>query len=177
MGKKDFDNIGLFILVRNLLAGNLTISTEVDLELPRGYIAKFYRMEITWIDLHEDLEALTTTQTFGMEASILRDPDDTVITRPVSNAVQTDVLFSHSFWAAAGFYAAAADPASFQSEMTAVFDIPEHIDIISARNLRFNCRGVGAQVAILTESLVDCELHYTLERVTDADILELLDIL
>jgi len=104
---------------------------------------------------------------------LIRDPDDITTQAIPLNSVQHDVVAGFS----PGLVQNPTGPMVFFTEMNKSIRIPEHIDLITARNMRFNSNGLGPDVAILTESKSQCDVYYTLEKVTDADILELLDIL
>lgn len=177
MGKLDFDNLLKVIKVQNTLNSSTIVSTEVDFELPRGFIAKIWKIIMDWNDWHEDVDGQTSTTDMGVHMLLLRDPDDTTTTEIPSNQVQHDAIaeLQVSFFSDVDAGSDLIGPVI--SETARIIEIPEHVDLITARNMRFNIVGVGSDVALLTESQAQTHIYYTLEKVTDADILELLDIL
>lgn len=175
MGKKDFDN--LFKVIQAGITLNVVsiISIELDLELPRGFIAKIYKVIFEWRSWGTDLVGLGAIEAdLQMNCSLIRDPDDITTTQMPQNAVQHDVIAETSEGV---FQNPTGSLAGFTSLLRKTIDFPEHIDVITARNMRFNATGGGADSANITESAARVEVYYTLEKVTDADILELLDIL
>lgn len=173
MGKKDFDNILKVIKVENTFVAGTLVSQEVDLELPRGFVAKIWKVKLKFIEMGEDWETQeATTAGHVLSCGLQRDPDDTTTVQLPRASVQHDGIFDHSM---EFLFSANATPHFGETETT--LEVPEHIDLITARNMRFNSVGGGPDVANLTESIANCAIYYTLEKVTDDDILNLLDIL
>lgn len=182
MVKTDFDNLMKIFRASHTRNGNLTVSTEVDLELPRGYIAKIAK--IIFAVSEDALEALlgesaTTTAAFTLDVrmALVRDPDDTNTDEIPSNVVEHDVIGDMKF--AIGVDHDAVGTLQGTQTMTSsrkeVNFVSEGLDVVTARNMRFNS---DADVNdFVGEPNVEVEIHYTLERVTDIDILNLLDIL
>ncbi len=174
MSKVDFDNLLKTIKGSVLLAGGNTISIEIDFELPRGYIAKLKNYQFKLRDLHEDIEGTTGAKHYGVHMALLRDPDDANTILIPNNSVGHDVVDEFSITVNTINVTVGWSVVSALRKFIPVF---KENDLITARNMRFNAVGVGAQAADLTESLAEVIIQYTLERVSDADVLELLDIL
>lgn len=177
MGRQDFDNLLKVIQAGLVLNAATLVSIELDFELARGFIAKIWRIEMAWINWNEDVEGIVGDLTMGCVGALIRDPDDITSQAFPNNEVQHDVV--------AAFSAELQSDADGSADLTAievegarkVVEIPEHIDLITARNMRWNVNGTGPDNASLTESAGRVAVYYTLEKVTNADILELLDIL
>lgn len=170
MAKKDFDDLVKVIraVVNNVAAA--TLSIEIDLELPRGYVAKIkkveFRMDVTGVAMRGGVVAATPNNAWA--AALVLDPDDAVtIVIPV-NAVEHDVLADWGFVIAMD----AADDIINWYETAKLYEF-EPEDAITARNMRFNTQQLVATPVNQTEVRV----YYTLEKVNDDDILALLDIL
>jgi hypothetical protein len=178
MGKLDFDNLcKLMKGLSTINAGNV-VSVELPFNLPRGYIAKIRKIIFKVRDTHEDIEGLLATVAainMGIHMALVRDPDDTTTILIPDESSGHDVLAEFS-WSYEGLNATNGI-AEISSPEFIQIDFDEGLDVITARNLRFNCVGVGADAASLTETQVECIVHYTYERVTDDQILQLLDIL
>jgi hypothetical protein len=174
MGKKDFDNLRKLMRVDNTLNAGSIVSVEIDFEIPRGYIVKIFSIKLSINNWSEDFETLITNQ-FNMQiqSALLRDPDDSTTVQTPANETEHDVVaeLKSDLWLDGG------TGGQVVSNQQKTYDFPEFVDVITARNMRFNTIGQGGDVASLTESVARCEIEYTLEKVTDADILELLDIL
>lgn len=173
MTKIDFDNLMKVIVGRITIAAGNVASLEIDLELPRGFIAKFSAWEFQLRDFHEDLEGLGAGNELGVHMCILRDPDDAVTVQIPSNQVQHDAWDDFAFSNGIG----AGTLSGYNVPNVKQYFAKESDDWITARNLRFNVQGVGPDAADLTESQCQWTGRYKLEEVTDADILNLLDIL
>lgn len=176
MVKKDFDNLFKVLNAGLVFTGATLASVEVDFELPRGYIAKIWRIELGISNFGDDFNAISIDKNAVWNLVLIRDPDDIVTTSFTSNQTQHDVVanFIVDVLIVAG---TAGDPGYVVSETKYAMDIPEHVDLITARNMRFTVQGGDDDAADLTETVGGCNIYYTLEKVNDADILELLDIL
>lgn len=176
MGKKDFDNIQKIINGGVVFTGTATASLEIDFELPRGYIAKIFRIEVKIFGWGDDIRTVSADKNYTMEWALLRDPDDTTTTGLTGNVVEHDVVFSaiDDVLMIAG---TAGDGGIWTTIETHILEIPEHIDLFTARNMRLNVVAGDDDAADVTEAGVGCNIFYTLEPVDDADILNLLDIL
>ena len=172
-----FDNLLKVLRARSVYTGTTLVSLEVDFELPRGFIAKIAFIVMSITNYEEDIEADSVDRSVRAKMALMRDPDDiTTVEIPVNN-VSHDVIMDFTF----GFEqtsGTAGDPLRYWSETVRVLHFDqEGLDVITARNMRFNIDGFGVGAAILTESLATCDIYYTLEKITSSEILNLLDIL
>lgn len=179
-GKRDFDNLAKSIAGAVILASNVLQSVEIDLELPRGFIAKIYKVEFMLLDTSKDFAIFVTEGNNAVDflMGLINDPDDISNILTTSNRVNHDVIaeYAPDFWADIG----AVDPdgrGPVVLDFKKTVDFPEHIDVIAFRNLRFNAVAGGSADSSITETIAKVIVHYTLEAVTDADIMNLLDIL
>lgn len=166
MAKKDFDDLVKVIKVTNSHSDATVASTEIDLELPRGYIAKIHRVEIK-NQLLSGLVTGASEQT--LDCALLRDPDDAVTVQIPENSVQHDVICDHAFTGQMDD----TDDQSGYSQDIYIYEVIENKDVISARNLRFNSDPENTD----PDWDVSCTIFYTLEKVTAEIMLALLDIL
>ena len=164
---KLFDNILQVIHVRNTINGTTTVSTEIDLELPRGYVAKIRKIKFQ-VDNAEEKWAATEIAAFT--AALLLDPDDATTTQMPNNEVEHDVLAEHNCGIVSG---AANAPESFNMNAEWIY-FEDTEDVITARNMRFNSI---ASTASFDDAFHEVYVYYTLEQVKDTEIMELLDIL
>jgi len=172
MAKIDFDNIRKLIRLDNTLNAGSIVSTEMTLDLPRGYIAKIRRIKFSLNNWSEDLEGTVAVElNMAVQCALVRDPDDTLTIQTPANSSSHDVLAEHKcdIWSELGNAHVSADQKEYY------FD--ENMDVPTARNLRFNVIGQGADVASLTEAVMRCEVEYTYEKIDDKGMLDLLDIL
>ena len=172
MGRKDFDDL-LLVIRSNITddATNAVISNEVDLNLPRGFIAKIKKIIFEANDLLPELLDVVATSLLQAMA-LIRDPDDITSTGMPSNTDEHDVLAEWNFSAIGN---TTGNLIQHPSEHRVEIDFSEaDEDVITARNLRFNIS--GATTANYTPTF-NCKVYYTLEPVTDDLILNLLDIL
>lgn len=166
MGRKDFDNIQKLHRVVLALTVAGIVSVELDLELPRGFIAKISKIIFAVFPFNVAVGG--RDQSF--ECVLLRDPDDTTTSVVPNNVVQHDVLADMR--GVFTFEVFTTGAASFVADRKEV-SFREDEDVITARNLRFN-----ATMGLAAPDLnFECEIYYTLEKVTDVDLLNLLDIL
>lgn len=176
MAKKLFDNVMKVFKARSVINTSTIVSLEIDLDLPRGYIAKIHDVEIGTERIGEDFEADNPDKLATIQAALIKDPDDTTSIEIPEERTDHDVLIDYvnEVLIAAG----AANSTSNLTNLIKNYNFSaEGLDVFSARNMRLNCVGVGTSVADLTEALVYCTLHYTLELISDDDIINLLDIL
>ena len=164
-----FDNIMQMIQVTNTVASTTVISTEIDLELPRGYVAKIHKVIVYWRDVFDKMASGDKDNELY---AVLLDPDDATSLGPPGNSVEHDVLCNGSFEAAA----LAADYMGVHNSLRHETDFShlEGLDILSARNMRFNTQGGNTDY---DGSEMECQIYYTLEAIKDTQIMELLDIL
>ncbi len=172
MGKSDFDNISLQLMGEVTLAAGVTQTLELDFELPRGFIGKIWKIVHEHINIHEDAEGQATSK-FTISSALMNDPDDITTIGFPSNRVDHDVLSDLQTMVSVPTAAAEVQIFNIKKETQP----PKDIDIIFARNMRLNAIGSGTGVALVTESVARVTIYYTLEKVTDAMILELLNIL
>lgn len=165
MAKIDFDNLMKSIKARLTVTGTAVSSVELDLELPRGYIAKIKKIRFLPVILAN----------FGLgdvdqfEQAIVRDPDEILQTSIPNNRSQHDVLADNTQTVTSNTGALAINNGLME------INFNDEDDVVTARNLRYNVKALIGTV--LDDSAFDGEVFYTLEKVTDNQILELLDIL
>lgn len=176
MGKRLFDNLLKVIKGRSTFTTTTIISLEVDFELPRGFVAKVAFIEMVAEKISEDLEAQNIDIAYELQMALIRDPDDTTTIEIPVNQVQHDVIMEHKVTVVN--LQGTAESALAVSETLKKLDFSsEGNDLITARNMRFNIVTSGPGPTLATEGLGSVHIYYTLEKVTDIDILNLLDIL
>lgn len=161
---KMFDNIMKVYRQQLTVIANVTKSVEMDLEIPRGYIAKIKKVILSC-----DGNMAVGANYFSL--GCINDPDDIITGLVPIGQVKHDVIFARQF--AVSFSTQATGNlhgGDLYSEI--VFD--QELDVVAARNLRFNAVAANATP---TMSGVDCHVYYSLEAISDQLILELLDIL
>jgi len=177
MVNRDFDNLlKLFKGNISLNAGSIA-SIELDLEIPRGFIVKIKKIILQFMNWSEDYEGLAQGETtFAAQGALLRDPDDATTIQIPAGTVQHDVIAEAQL---VGYIHSVTNEnlGPFLSGVMKIIDFNDEDDMITARNLRLNVIGQGNDSAVLTETVFQAEIYYTLEEVTDTDILNLLDIL
>ncbi len=166
MARIDTDNLIKLMVEDHLITNSTAVqSAELDLELPRGYIAKIRKVVFSpFFDTNR-----TATITTGLFMALVRDPDDPVTERAPRGVVQHDVIAE---FVGTYFYDTVTETLLMTTPLTLTFTELE--DVITARNLRFNAQ---TNVAVTDEISFNIEVYYTLEKVTDLEILDLLDIL
>ena len=177
MGKKDFDNLVKIFKQGVTLAAGGTISTELDFDIPRGFIVKILDITLQFMSWNEDLEGIVAGEyIWAAQGALIRDPDDTTTIQIPAGSVQHDVLMETQM---VGYYNSTVAEISgpFITGVHKTQHYNEEDDVISARNLRLNVVGQGNDVAILTETALQAEVRYRYEEVKDADLLNILDIL
>lgn len=166
MGKRDFDNLLKVIKSDHAAVANTIVSEEIDLELPRGFIAKIRK--IVW--LFTSVENAVGEQSF--RSVLILDPDDTATSAIPEGQVDHDVI--GEFGGVISRTATATGTDTWSSPFPFVLEFDDLAeDVITARNMRHNAIGSAANPTFALSLLV----YYTLEKVTDIDILNLLDIL
>lgn len=167
MGKTDFDNL-IKVMRINLSPADTTLtSVEIDFEIPRGFIVKIHK--IVWnVFIFITIIGVDAIQIF--QAVLIRDPDDaTTIVIPI-NQVQHDVISQFRGSWITEFTTSGLTVVVGQRKQ---ISFRQDLDVVTARNMRMN-----VQSSLTTMDVnYDCEIYYTLEKVTDIDILNLLDIL
>lgn len=164
-----FDNIMQVISVSNTIAGATVISTEVDLELPRGYVAKVHKVRVQFQDC---LAKMVNAELDEVHYALLLDPDDAATIAMPHETVEHDVILSGQFQYGVVVAAHGGLWNSFEEQWD--FSHLEGLDILSARNMRFNC---AATADYVDGAEIECQIWYTLEAIQDKQIMELLDIL
>lgn len=177
MAKLLLDNLMKVFALRIQVTGSTLISGELDLDIPRGYVIRIHDATIEVLDLHEDFQAVSADKIASIDTCLIKDPDDITSISIPTGRVDHDVLMSHRNEVLIVAGTAGDTIADFGRKKTSRNFSSEGLDVITARNLRLNCQGSGTDSADLTESRVECIIHYTLEKITDADILALLDII
>lgn len=167
MGSKDFDNL-IKILRVNLSPSDTTaLSVEIDFEIPRGFVVKISK--IVWnVFIFEAIIGVDAIQIF--QAALLRDPDDTASIVMPNNEVQHDVISQFRGSWITEFTTSGLTVVVGQRKQ---INFREDEDVITARNMRLNV----ISSLITMDVNYDVEIYYTLEKVTDVDILNILDIL
>lgn len=163
---KLFDNI-MYVYKATISSLTSTVSTEeIDLDLPRGYIAKIALVIL------EVIQSGTVDNTYELRAALVNDPDDTESIVIPENTVKHDVIadlnLEFNYDQTDGLFyllPSARKTVSFKEN---------ELDVISARNMRFN----GDDVNNNGDGAVACTIYYTIEKVKGSEnLLNLLDIL
>ncbi len=160
-----FDNIAFIIAAEHALASTGIASIELDLELPRGFIAKFKSTDFYL----KDPQSPVNVGTFQIQAAIINDPDDAASIEIPSNRVDHDVIDDAIFHSMVG--AAGINPQFELAPKSKKWD--QESDIIAARNLRYNAQTDSANWFATPRF----KGVYTLEEVTTETLLNLLVIL
>ncbi len=168
MGRsKLFDNIMQVISAENAVAGTAIISSEIDFELPRGYVAKIHKVVVQFRLWSTVILSGVNDRSFS---ALLLDPDDALTTKMPDNTVEHDVLLDE-VWEVKLLTTTVGrgDLGMRQYDFTI-----EGLDVITARNMRWNTTAAATGVNGLVPKV---NIYYTLEVIKDAQIMELLDIL
>jgi len=178
MAKVDFDNLMQVIEVAAVFTAGTLVSTEVDLELPRGFVAKIHSILLRVDRIAEDIEGISVDKLIRYLLAIINDPDDQTQTTLGSNIVDHDLLLDLEVEViltagTAGDTVALIIPSDARREKS--FS-DNGLDTIAARNLRLNIDVEGTDLADATEAFGVVQISYTLEKVTDQDILAVLQI-
>ena len=170
------DNLLKYVSVNVTNNQGTALSSEIELDIPRGYIAKIHRMKLETYNLGVDLADQDADLECQIASAIVRDPDDsTNITPP--NSVKHDILHYMTTDIMQSVSGVGSSLLILGNEHDTGF-IPESVDVITARNLRLNSDQFGANKSLLTTSSgVRAHVWYTYEKVTNTDLAELLDIL
>ena len=149
------------------VAGTADQSIELDLELPRGFVAKIKKVQVNWRNL---FDVIVSTDQGQLSFALMNDPDDDDTTTLPPNNVEHDVI-----WAGAmQVFSLEAGPDAMWTNVNQEINFGQELDVIAARNLRFN---IIVDSATVDGSLVSVLVWYTLEAIHDTQIMELLDIL
>ena len=176
MARKDFDNLMKLHEGAVVFTGVTLASLELDFEIPRGFIIKIWKAVLKLESIGQDIETVSADKLIQFRVALYRDPDDVNGIGSITNETQHDLIMDleAEVILVAGTAGDAGLVLKYEPE---VLEIPEHVDLISARNLRLNVRAAGTDGADATETVGISHIWYTMEEVKDADILELLDIL
>ena len=153
--------------MKNLIASTTTVSSEIDFELPRGYVAKIRKIKF---ELDNVLQKWASGEKAAFTAALLLDPDDTSTTQLPDNEVEHDVIAEHNV----GIVSGAATAIALLNGNAEWIYFEDGEDVITARNMRFNS---VASTDNFDDAYHECTIYYTLEKVQDSQIMELLDIL
>lgn len=177
MAKILLDNLLKVFRSSLTLTGATQVSKELDFDIPRGFVIKIHEVTLEISSLSEDFEGISVDKLARVNGALVKDPDDTSTIGPPTDSVDHDVIadINCEILIVAGV---AGDTAFWVSQIAKKFNFSaEGVDVITARNMRLNVDVFGTDAADLTESAIQVTVHYTLEKITDADILALLDIL
>ena len=172
-----FDNIMKILIVKHTLTGLTLVSTEMDFDIPRGYIVKIHDITLHHRSLVEDFEGISADKLARIHTAVIKDPDDTSGISFPNNKVDHDfimMLFTEILIVAgtAGDTIADLGTRFHEKNFTS-----EGLDVFTARNMRLNSDVFGTDAADITETVAECIVQYTLEKITDEMIIDLLDIL
>lgn len=175
--KLNIDHIMRVLAASLTLTGTTAVSVELDFDIPRGFVVKIHQTEISVKNVVEDFEGISVDKIGRIRAAIVRDPDDAVTVAIPNNSVSHDVLDAHNVdviitAGTAGDTAFYIGPPIKRNQYG-----PTGLTVITARNIRLNADAFGTDAADFTESEVEAIVIYELIRVTDTDILNLLDII
>jgi hypothetical protein len=112
---------------------------------------------------------ITAGETCALTAALLLDPDDATTNQFPVNEVEHDVLAEHNV----GLNGATSFGGFWNGQPEWIY-FEDTEDVITARNMRFNSIASGTEV---DGAFHECTIYYTLEKIQDAQIMELLDIL
>ena len=177
MAKILLDNLLKVFRGRTTITGNTLISTELDFDIPRGYVIKVHEMILEVKSIIEDFEGISVDKIATIRAAVVKDPDDVTSIVVPDETVDHDVILDVEGEVLIVAGTAGDTIALFRNMRIQVNFSAEGVDVITARNMRMNVQAVGTDAADITEASINSTTHYTLEKITDADILALLDIL
>jgi len=163
--KQMFDNIMKVYRANISTLLNVTQSVELDLDIPRGYIAKIKKV----IFGSDGNMSGVGDNTFV--AAVVRDPDDDETVGIPDQDSEHDVIADFRATYTMGTLTTGNHQYGINRQM---IEFDQELDVVSARNLRFNANGITASPTL---DLLYCEVYYTLEAVSDELVLDLLDIL
>jgi hypothetical protein len=151
------------------------VTHQFELDIPRGYVAK---LQFVWIEHFFCIDDFTPTADmqycFTFSSALVNDPDDgTTVIRPTDT--YNDVIWDLYSRVQCQINTDNADPMLHSTPLSVLKEFGQEQDIIIARNPRFN--SVVNSVVNMASLNARCTIGFTLERVTDAELLEILDIL
>jgi len=175
MAKKDFDDLNKVIRVDLDSLDSTSDSIEIDLELPRGFVA---RLNHTRMGVSVNTNNLISGDDLNVQMALIRDPDDGVTVSIPLNQTQHDVITDMDWRAIAIAPFSGAADVSFHPDTTnpQEKDWGDNFqrDMITARNLRFNAVGISGMT---NEVNARARVDYTLEEVDEEQLINVLDIL
>ena len=177
MGSLQFDNIMKVFRSFLTFTGATTVSKELDIDLPRGYIMKIHDAKLEVIRWGEDVEGISADKVIRYLLALIKDPDDITSVSIPADTVDHDVLMDHEMEVILVAGTAGDVVAEFSNQKQEQNFSAEGLDVFSARNMRLNGDVQGTDAADGTEALGMVTINYTLERITDQLIIQLLDIL
>lgn len=169
--EKHFDQLMHVIALNVHNVTGIVQSFEIDLELPKGYVAKPKKiiLELTSIPA---VTAGVAMEDDEIQCALIRDPDDITTIEIPDNSIQHDVIADAIFCSAWLWLAASVGLYVFNHTIKILDFYEDAFDIVSARNMRFNVIGTAA-----VNFDVKMTMYYTLESISKDEVLELLDIL
>ncbi len=172
-----FDNIMKVLFVSQTFTGATLVSTELDFDIPRGFIVKIHKVIMEHVQIFEDFEGISVDKLARMLSALIKDPDDTSTIDFTSNVVDHDVLMNLDTEII--IVAGTAGDTGFlvKNNKSELNFAAEGLDVFTARNMRVNSDAFGTDAADITEASVSVKVHYTLEKISDEMIINLLDIL
>ena len=178
MATKMFDKILKILRVAAAYTAGTIVSTELDFDIPRGFLVKIHDVTLENHDIHEDLEGISADKAFQLACALIKDPDDTTTVAFVNNRVDHDVLMVLTTDVLIVANAADTSLSMYVGRTLNERNFTqEGLDVFTARNMRLNMDAFGTDLADATESIAEVLIHYTLEKISDEDIINLLDIL
>lgn len=178
MAKIHFDNILMRFKLQVLYTGATAVSAEGDLDIPRGFIVKIKKLRMEVVKIEEDIEGISVDKVLQYLGALILDPDDATTLVMPNNTVDHDVL--EAIEVGVAIIANAADTSVAitinGNNITSNYE-SEDLDVFTARNIRLNGDVTGTDAADGTEAILVAYIDYTLEKITDATILELLNLL
>jgi len=140
-----------------------TKTEEIDLDLPRGYVAKVHKTLMRVYNIAD-------TNNYLVNMALVNDPDDETTVAIPENTVKHDVISDHRVNAqrtdANGVFAVSPSLEQFIDY--------KPLDVIAARNMRLNAKDDQNN----GDGDCECIIWYTIEKIKGSEnLLNLLDIL
>ena len=177
MGSTLFDNILKTLRLALTYNAGTIVSGELDFDIPRGFLVKIHDVSLENRHMTEDFEGISVDKLARATATLIKDPDDTASFAFPNNTVDHDVLMT--LVTEIIIIAGTAGDTGFHIGRTVNnknFNA-EGLDVFTARNMRLNIVAQGTDLADITETLCEVLIDYTLEKISNEDIINLLDIL
>ena len=172
-----FDNIMKTHIVKHTATGLTLVSTEMDFDIPRGFIVKIHDITIEHRQMNNDFATISADKLASLHSAVIKDPDDTSGISYPNNKVDHDFLLI--LYSDVLIVAGTAGDVSFTlgKQFIERNFVAEGLDVFTARNMRMNTDAFETNGADFTETVVECVIRYTLEKISDEMIINLLDIL